>query len=309
MKTKIWGCILGAVMFASALQSCQTQVEIPDGAVYPILFGSTETRAVANLDDLKTNGFKVYAYFKGTQEGYGSGAFEKDVRFEDSYWKYDNLEYWIPNTTYNFKAFYPKPTDMTACTSFSFTNGAEQSYTVSDFDISKQEDFMVATDTRSVNANAEPDGSSSVVTLNFKHQLALVEIKIKSAISVTIKNITLNNIATGYQCIDGVWSQGDDGNKTDFVYVSNTKLTPGADYADVTGGGILVIPSMTYSETFTIEASNKTYSEISLPADTVWEKGRKYTYTMEIKQNDIIFNEPKVEIWDSESATGSVIIK
>lgn len=308
MKTKIWGCILGAVMFASALQSCQTQVEIPDGAVYPILFGSTETRAVADLDDLKTNGFKVYAYFKGTQEGYGSGEFEKDVRFEDSYWKYDNLEYWIPNTTYYFKAFYPNPTDMTACKLFSFTNGAEQSYTVSGFDISKQEDFMVATDTRSVNEKTEPDGGS-VVDLKFVHQLALVEIKIKSAISVTINNITLNNIATGYQCIDGVWSQGDDGNKTDFVYASNTKLTPGADYADVTGGGILVIPSMTDSETFTIEASNKTYSEISLPADTNWQKGNKYTYTMEIKQNDIIFNEPKVEIWDSESATGSVIIK
>ena len=313
MKTKIWGCILGAVMFASALQSCQTQVEIPDGAVYPILFGSTETRAVADLNALKTNGFKVYAYFQGTQEDYGNGSFEKYVRFEDSYWKYDNLEYWIPNTTYNFKAFYPNPKDMTACTLFSFTNDAEQSYTVSDFDISKQEDFMVATDTRSVNEKAEPKDEdeviSSVVTLNFEHQLALVEIKIKSAISVTIKNITLNNIATGYQCKDGVWSQSNDSTNTDFVYVSNTALTPGADSADVTGGGILVIPSMTGSETFTIEASNKTYSNISLPAGTNWEKGCKYTYTMEIKQNDIIFNEPKVEIWDSESATGSVIIK
>ena len=291
-------------MFASALQSCQTQVEIPDGAVYPILFGSTESRAVAGLDQIKSGGFKVYAYFEGNK---GNSTFEKNVRFEDPYWKYDNIEYWIPNTTYNFKAFYPRPDKMTACT-FVFSNTADQSYLVSQFNITKQEDFMVATDTRSVNAKAEPEGSS-VVTLNFEHQLALVEIKIKSAISVTIKKITLNNIATGYQCIDGVWSQGDDGNKTDFVYVSNTKLTPGADYADVTGGGILLIPSMTDSETFTIEASNKTYSEISLPAGTEWEKGRKYTYTMEIKQNDIIFNEPKVEIWDSESATGSVIIK
>ena len=291
-------------MFASALQSCQTQVEIPDGAVYPILFGSTETRAVADLDYLKNNGFKVYAYFQGSQEGYGNGTFEKDVRFEDSYWKYDNLEYWIPNTTYNFKAFYLKDLSNLTVNNTS----ALQSYTATNFDISKQVDFMVATDTRSVNANAEPD-PSSVVTLNFEHQLALVEIKIKSAISVTIKKITLNNIATGYQCIDGVWSQGDDSTKIDFDYVSNTELTPGADSADVTGGGILVIPSMTGSETFTIEASNKTYSEISLPAGTEWEKGRKYTYTMEIKQNDIIFNEPKVEIWDSESATGSVIIK
>ena len=243
----------------------------------------------------------MYAYFEGNK---GNSTFEKNVRFEDPYWKYDNIEYWIPNTTYNFKAFYPKDLSNLTVNNTS----ALQSYTATNFDISKQVDFMVATDTRSVNAKAEPEGSS-VVTLNFEHQLALVEIKIKSAISVTIKKITLNNIATGYQCIDGVWSQGDDGNKTDFVYVSNTKLTPGADYADVTGGGILLIPSMTDSETFTIEASNKTYSEISLPAGTEWEKGRKYTYTMEIKQNDIIFNEPKVEIWDSESATGSVIIK
>ena len=301
MKTKIWGCILGAVMLASSLQSCQTRVEIPDGAIYPILFGSTESRAVAGLDQIKSGGFKVYAYFEGNK---GNSTFEKNVRFEDPYWKYDNIEYWIPNTTYNFKAFYPKDLSNLTVNNTS----ALQSYTATNFDISKQVDFMVATDTRSVNAKAEPEGSS-VVTLNFEHQLALVEIKIKSAISVTIKKITLNNIATGYQCIDGVWSQGDDGNKTDFVYVSNTKLTPGADYADVTGGGILLIPSMTDSETFTIEASNKTYSEISLPAGTEWEKGRKYTYTMEIKQNDIIFNEPKVEIWDSESATGSVIIK
>ena len=288
-------------MLASSLQSCQTRVEIPDGAIYPILFGSTESRAVAGLDQIKSGGFKVYAYFEGNK---GNSTFEKNVRFEDSYWKYDNLEYWIPNTTYNFKAFYPKDLSNLTVNNTS----ALQSYTATNFDISKQVDFMVATDTRSVNAKAEPEGSS-VVTLNFEHQLALVEIKIKSAISVTIKKITLNNIATGYQCIDGVWSQGDDGNKTDFVYVSNTKLTPGADYADVTGGGILLIPSMTDSESFTIEASNKTYSEISLPAGTEWEKGRKYTYTMEIKQNDIIFNEPKVEIWDSESATGSVIIK
>ena len=288
-------------MLASSLQSCQTRVEIPDGAIYPILFGSTESRAVAGLDQIKSGGFKVYAYFEGNK---GNSTFEKNVRFEDPYWKYDNIEYWIPNTTYNFKAFYPKDLSNLTVNNTS----ALQSYTATNFDISKQVDFMVATDTRSVNAKAEPEGSS-VVTLNFEHQLALVEIKIKSAISVTIKKITLNNIATGYQCIDGVWSQGDDSTKIDFDYVLNTELTPGADSADVTGGGILVIPSMTGSETFTIEASNKTYSEISLPAGTEWEKGRKYTYTMEIKQNDIIFNEPKVEIWDSESATGSVIIK
>ena len=66
---------------------------------------------------------------------------------------------------------------------------------------------------------------------------------------------------------------------------------------------------MTGYETITIEASNKTYSNISLPENTSWKNGRKYTYVAEIKQNDIIFNEPSVKVWDSESATGSVIIQ
>ena len=302
MKTKIWGCILGAVMFASALQSCQTQVEIPDGAVYPILFGSTESRAVAGLEQIKSGGFKVYAYFEGNK---GSSTFEKNVRFEDPYWKYDNLEYWIPNTTYNFKAFYPKDLSNLTVNNTS----ALQSYTATNFDISKQVDFMVATDSRRVNENSEPEGGSTV-TLNFNHQLACVEFKIKSAINVTIETITLNNIANLYKCDNGEWSRGDTGNMTDLVLTSNRELTPGADYADVIEGGILVIPAMTGSESFTIKLSNnKTYSNIPLPTGANWEKGNKYTYTAEIKQNDIIFNEPKVEIWDSESATGSVIIK
>lgn len=305
MKTKFWGCIFGAVMLASSLQSCQTRVEIPDGAIYPILFGSTESRAVAGLDQIKSGGFKVYAYFEGNK---GNSTFEKNVRFEDPYWKYDNIEYWIPNTTYNFKAFYPRPDKMTACT-FVFSNTADQSYLVSQFDITKQEDFMVATDSRRVNENSVPEGGSTV-TLNFNHQLACVEFKIKSAINVTIETITLNNIANLYKCDNGEWSRGEAGNMTDLVLTSNRELTPGADYADVIEGGILVIPAMTGSESFTIKLSNnKTYSNIPLPSGANWEKGNKYTYTAEIKQNDIIFNEPKVEIWDSESATGSVIIK
>ena len=56
-------------------------------------------------------------------------------------------------------------------------------------------------------------------------------------------------------------------------------------------------------------SANKKYSVI-LPAIS-WEGGNKYTYTALIKQNDIVFvdNAPYVEEWDSENATGSVIIK
>ena len=290
-----------SLVLCTGMQSCHNE-KISSG--YPILFRCADvTRAEATITDLQKNGFVVNAYFTANGSKFDftkSLSYDADSRI----WGYNDIEYWLPGATYYFKALYP----TNAGTIDNSTSA--QSLTISNFDVTSQTDLLVAqTGAIDVDATLGAPTGGSVVNLQFKHLLACVEIKIKSAISVTIKKITLNNIATGYQCIDGVWSQGDDGNKTDFVYVSNTKLTPGADYADVTGGGILLIPSMTDSETFTIEASNKTYSEISLPAGTEWEKGRKYTYTMEIKQNDIIFNEPKVEIWDSESATGSVIIK
>ena len=85
-------------------------------------------------------------------------------------------------------------------------------------------------------------------------------------------------------------------------------IYPGDDYVDVTGGGILVVPESATNKTLTIEA-NKTYN-LTLPAGT-WESGKRYTYTLEIKQDDIVFvdDAPYVEEWDSENATGSVIIK
>ena len=299
MKTKIWGCIFGAVMLASALQSCQTQVEIPDGAVYPILFGSTETRAVADLDDLKTNGFKVYAYFQGNVGG--SASFAKDVTYnhEQNVWGYEDLEYWIPNTNYWFKAVYPGNAAVVD------NNNNDQTLTIADYDIQSQTDVMVATATASVAENATAPTSGSVVNLQFKHLLACVEIKIKSSINVTINKITLNDIENFCKYSNGWQSNG---NRTDLEITSDVELTPGADAQSVTGS-ILVVPIMTGYETITIEASNKTYSNISLPENTSWKNGRKYTYVAEIKQNDIIFNEPSVKVWDSESATGSVIIQ
>ena len=85
-------------------------------------------------------------------------------------------------------------------------------------------------------------------------------------------------------------------------------MIKGADYVDVTQGGILVIPASS-NKPLTIEASNKTYN-VKIPSGT-WEQGVKYSYTLEIKQDDISFVDgaPYVETWDSENATGSVIIK
>ena len=89
----------------------------------------------------------------------------------------------------------------------------------------------------------------------------------------------------------------------------NKSLSSSSDeYHDVTDGGFLVFPSSVDGVQLYIKTSDKTY-ELPLKAPDSWNMGTKYTYTLTIKQNDILFDEPTVEEWDEENATGSVVIK
>lgn len=286
-----------SLVLCTGLQSCHNE-KISSG--YPILFRCADvTRAEATITDLQDNGFDVNAYFTANGSKFDftkSLSYDADSRI----WGYNDIEYWLPGATYYFKALYP----TNAGTIDNSTSA--QSLTISNFDVTSQTDLLVAeTEAIVVDASIGSPTGGSVVNLQFKHLLACVEIKIKSSINVTINKITLNDIENFCKYSNGWQSNG---NRTDLEITSDVELTPGADAQSVTGS-ILVVPIMTGYETITIEASNKTYSNISLPENTSWKNGRKYTYVAEIKQNDIIFNEPSVKVWDSESATGSVIIQ
>ena len=286
-----------SLVLCTGLQSCHNE-KISSG--YPILFRCADvTRAEATITDLQKNGFVVNAYFTANGSKFDftkSLSYDADSRI----WGYNDIEYWLPGATYYFKALYP----TNAGTIDNSTSA--QSLTISNFDVTSQTDLLVAqTGAIDVDASIGSPTGGSVVYLQFKHLLACVEIKIKSSINVTINKITLNDIENFCKYSNGWQSNG---NRTDLEITSDVELTPGADAQSVTGS-ILVVPIMTGYETITIEASNKTYSNISLPENTSWKNGRKYTYVAEIKQNDIIFNEPSVKVWDSESATGSVIIQ
>lgn len=290
-----------------ALTACEKEPAIVhDGERYPILFGNYETRATAGLDDLKTDGFKVYAYLKGNTNN--SHTFEKEVTYSSAQnvWGYEGLEYWIPGATYWFKAFYP--TVPSAGTLTVDNTSSTQPFTITDFNISEQEDIMVATAERTVADGAKlPTNGRNVVDLNFQHLLANVTIKAKSQIDgVIIQEIVIGRADTNSKYNGSVWNLS--GNTTTLEYSKPTTLTKGAEFVDVTNGGILVVPASANNKTLTIQA-NKTY-KLEFPTGT-WEPGKRYTYTLEIKQDDIIFvdDAPYVEEWDSENATGSVIIK
>ncbi len=295
--------VLIAILAVVALASCQ-QEDAPQGVKYPILFGSTDTRAVADLADLKDNGFKVYAYFQGTAEGTGSSTFEKKVTYseDNKVWTYEGLEYWLPGVNYYFKAFYPA--QLTAGTLAVNNGSSTQSFTITNFDITKQEDVMVAEATALVPNGATCPTGGSVVNLDFQHLLACVVIELKSDIDdVMVERVTLQEVSDRETCNAGSWSSSS--NQTaSLYYEEDTALTE--ELKDITGGGFLVIPEQR-DITLIIETTQKDY-EVELSIH--WLPGKKYTYTAEIKQNDIVFADaPGVAVWDSESATGSVIIK
>ena len=298
--------VLTVILAVVALLACNNE-HTPNGVQYPIVFGTSDTRAVADLSTLQDEGFTVYTYFTGfpndPQGRYGT--FEKDVTYNSNQnlWAYEGLEYWIPGVSYWFTAFYPSDLSGLVVNNTS----KDQIYSISGFDITSQQDVMVAKKATSVAAGATAPTEGSIVSLNFQHLLANVTIKIKSQIEgVIVKNITLSNIYDNASYNGTVWERPS--NTTSVTYQSGVTLTKNEDYKDVTGGGIIVIPGDNEGRNLRIEA-NKVYN-ITIPPCT-WEQGNRYTYTLLIKQDDIIFEDaaPYVEDWDSESATGSVIIK
>ena len=183
-----------------------------------------------------------------------------------------------------------------------------QSLTISNFDVTSQTDLLVAeTEAIVVDASIGSPTGGSVVNLQFKHLLANVVVKIKAEINVTIQDISLKFVPVKCNYADGRWEQNTQGNIEKSGV--NVALSKGGDYEDVTNGGFLVIPQTTNGDQllYIRTLDNKTY-EIPIPTIT-WAAGTKYIYTLTIKQSNILFNEPTVEIWDEENATGSVVIK
>lgn len=303
MRIKMLVYVVWAFVLALGVQSCHQPDVLPEAVRYPILFGSSDSRAVATKDDLKTEGFRVHAYFKGE----GAATFDQIVNYHEDQdiWALSNPEYWIPGVTYWFKAFYPK--DLAV--DITINDGKSQSYSINDYDISNQMDIMVAShDDLAVPADGDAPTSGSVVNLAFQHLLANVTIKAKSEIgNVTVSDISLEDIAQTGNYSNGKW-ESEQTVTINKQYSGEALVKNAEDFVDITGGGFLVIPeAIGGRQKMIIRTSHKNY-DVVIPTIT-WEPGKKYTYTLTIKQENIEFNEPGVDIWDEENATGSVVIK
>lgn len=310
---KIFRTTYLALLLIAAL-SCNND-PMPDApkGKYPILFRcSDETRAVATVESMKsdTNGFDVYAYFTTNTQPVNNVSFDKNVKWDngESMWLYDDIEYWIVGATYWFKAVYPHGIATVD------NDDSAQAVTISDYDITNQDDILVAETDRGgmlVTEQNQAPTSGSVVSLNFQHLLANVTIKVLSELAtpVEVERIELRNIASKGD-YNGNWIANDSkctlGIDSD---ITLNKAESDTDYTDITNGGFIVIPEqINGTQKLYIKTSFEEY-EISVPTTHSWSSGKKYSYTLTINQEYIEFNEPKVDIWDEENATGSVVIK
>ena len=282
---------------------------------YPILFRcSDETRAVATVDSMKedTDGFDVYAYIEAS-----TGAkvnFAKNVIWDKDQlmWLYDDIEYWVVGAKYWFKAVYPH--DIHNIAKVDNTN-TTQAVTIEGYEISNQYDILVAETDRGgmlVTEQNQAPASGSEVSLQFQHLLANVTIKVLSELAtpVEVERIELRNIASKGD-YNGSWNIANYSSRTFGIDsdITLNKAESETDYTDITSGGIIVVPEqINGTQKLYIKTTFKEY-EISFPTTHRWDSGKKYTYTLTIKQEYIEFNEPKVDIWDEENATGSVVIK
>ena len=207
---KILGLASLALMLLAGVACNNEDVPNEPQGKYPILFGCTDTTradvGAATIDDLKNNGFKVYAFVDGVNDI----SFTKDVYWveDDLVWAYDNLEYWVPGCEYSFRAFYPNPKDN--YTLNVDTTSADLGYTIDNFDITSQKDILVAeAGPLTVDPVLVAPESGSVVDLDFQHLLANVVVKIKSEIpNVTVSNVSFEGVAQSGKYENEKWTAG-----------------------------------------------------------------------------------------------------
>lgn len=177
-------------------------------------------------------------------------------------------------------------------------------YTI-DSDVTKHQDIMVA-QTDAINTPTAP------VDLQFQHLLAAVQFKMGDMIATQVNSITISGIKGGevtFGYSDGKWTPTSYGNTTSYALTLGTQDQEGNweagkltntlnldDKADITGNNnnsmLLLAPqtlsgakvTVNYTELLVLNNGQPTTYEktINLP-EHIWEAGKTYAYTLNIK--------------------------
>lgn len=311
------------MLAAVALVGCNREnTPITPQEQHAISFDSVSTRA--DLNDLKADGFGVWAAFVNEAQPTGYWLLENESVYQDNgTWKYDNIQRWIGNSFFGFFACYPQNVGFVKDEA---NIAVTMTYETPD---AANDDILVATTFVDTRTAYDP-----TVPLTFKHLFSKVNICVKQNKGTNehdqfiIDKITLRNVKTmgtcmAFQDVDVVWNN--------LVSTKNfTKEIEGDNIIDFKTGimlsdeGLLLLPQTIAANSIELEVAfrvglegetdisnfeSKTYKAY-LPTTVNWESGKSYTYTAQVSTyNPIVFLPPMVESWGGSQSGGTIIIK
>lgn len=320
----------------------------------PIAFVSQDafTKAEGDTDPeafmaVRAGGFKVWSWFKGTTEGpmFGENGTEvKDDNYvadlpegqtqPDQNWTYSPLRYWL-NGTYDFAAVYPKSATGTYARP---QNSSTSVLTVTGFDVTNQDDLLVAFNTGVDGGKGNANGP---VQLTFKHALSCVQLQLKlnrdsfypggAAVPIAEAFVSIagfNNVyskanLTASQSSNGdiSLSWNDHSNRSSFGQSFENPLLIGNDYVNVfSGDGIHVMPQSLEDNAGEfylqvrvkfIGSGEEFVNEFTVPLNSgvnTWLPNTKYIYKGEVTQDSAIkFTVVRVNDWDKETLDDFIV--
>lgn len=202
-----------ALAAVATMVACSKDEIVNEAPKVPIAFGDAfvenTTRAIDNSyhGEIYVNSFKVYGTVTGQGDGMGTAnIFNGDEVTRptdltgydsDQAWTCDEVQYWIPNSTYNFTAIVDGVDNYNQINISNDNNGMPTSIV---YHTPTQKDILLATQTVSIDDKEYPDGG--LVKFTFDHLLSKVKFQVKntmdnktSVYSYKVSDIKINNAA------------------------------------------------------------------------------------------------------------------
>lgn len=313
-------------MFAS----CTNTEDVYEGGqseikLAPVTSLTTRANVTGAIDDTTypaSEDFDVFAYWKNEPAGsvFTDGTaylFAEDytgVEFvnKGAYWGGATTYYWPKNGSLRFSAYSPADLNMVHDQANDIYTSTQIAYPTN---IAETYDILVAPTSESYTAQTATDKVSVV----FEHALSWITFKFKSTEAAnavfTVEGVTLEDIQnvgtlTAKMTADTkTWALTGD-NADVAVYAGEKDVTTSVEIFETptSGNGVLVLPQATTSLTiaYTQKGVNGTPTltgqSVNVPlildgANTPWEPGKHYIYTVIFDLDEILIN-PSVADWE-----------
>lgn len=301
-------------------------IDAPDKFTIGFSAKVKETRAVADINSLKTDGFSVWGGFAATPELFNG----RKVTFSNSNWVCEGPnEVWTLNNQYSFLAIHPVQ-DASKVTAYISDEKVYHNFSYN-VPTNAGTDLLLAT--KQLTYDKSEGGS---VPLQFTHALSNINVKVQknnanSEDEVVVRQVSIKNVKkSGTLSAPGIyktetlkWEECVDG--FNFTSASNLNVTlpvnsAGRPQMETVISNLCFIPqeivanSVQLSIVYSIKTDGSTdfYTADAYIPPTTWEFQKIYTYnvTLGAKKNDILFGVPEVQDWErTEQVGGSIMIQ